>query len=480
VMSGTIKLYNTMSRKLEELESPTDQPLKIYTCGLTVYAQAHIGNWRKYIFDDTLIRTLKYFGYTVERSMNHTDVGHLVSNDDEGADKLQKAANSQRKTAWEIAESYIELFESEFREFGLLWPDYLVRATKTIDQQIAMVQNLEDLGFAYLIDDGVYFDTSKLTDYGKLARLDADNLQAGARIALNKQKRNVTDFALWKLSPKDEQRDMEWDSPWGVGFPGWHIECSAIAEHTLGAHIDIHTGGIDHVAVHHTNEIAQSEAVYGAPFSRFWLHNEHMMVEGEKMAKSKGNGFTLSDLRDRGFSPEDFRILMLQSHYRSQTNFTWQAMNDAQQIRLRLYNLAARQFQLSKDLNETSVKQGVFDNFKTKLTIALTNDLNTPQALAAVLELVKKLESSPIHKQDNDKLSGVLTDIEAVFGIQLANAKDIVSDVYALIEKRHQARAAQDYDLADKLRTQLAEQNVQVRDTGWGSVWEYVKSPELI
>lgn len=290
-----MKLYNTLSRQIKELQPLDGKTVKMYNCGLTVYSHPHIGNWLGYIYWDVLVRTLIAEGYNVERTQNITDVGHLTSDDDNGEDKMEKGAKREGITAWDVAERYISVAENESSLLGLTAADHLVRATAMIDEQIAFAKILDDKGYLYKIDgDGMYFDTAKLADYGKLARLDIDGLEAGSRVSVE-GKRNITDFAVWKFSPTDTKRDMEWDSPWGTGFPGWHLECSVIARETLGDQIDIHTGGVDHIPVHHTNEIAQTEAVTGKQFSQFWVHVNHIKSDGQKMSKSIGNVYTLED-----------------------------------------------------------------------------------------------------------------------------------------------------------------------------------------
>lgn len=465
-----VKLFNTLSRHKEVVE-PQKEALKIYTCGLTVYDRAHIGNWRTYIFNDTLIRTLKLHGYKVDRAMNHTDVGHLASDDDEGEDKLQKAAAKERKTAWEIAQEYIDLFENDMRTFNMVWPQHLVRATETIDEQIAFVKRLESKGYTYIIDDGVYFDTAKLTDYGKLAQLKTESLQEGARVAVNPQKRNPTDFAVWKFSPKDSQRDMEWDSPWGTGFPGWHLECSVIAQETLGPHIDIHTGGIDHIPVHHTNEIAQSESVHGPPFSRFWLHAEHLQVNSHKMAKSLGNGYTLQDLEEKGFTAMDFRLLALQSHYRTQANFTWKILEDARARRKRYYRLAERYMhQHSNDATNEASYLKLFDDTQQRMADALADDLNTPQALA----LLDEIPTSPISfsKKVAERAVAFFDFVDSAFGLDIIQqVTDISSEQKQLLKERAEAKGRGDYETADSIREQLHKQGIQLDDLNGHTEW---------
>ncbi|HET8709204.1 MAG TPA: cysteine--tRNA ligase, partial [Candidatus Saccharimonadales bacterium] len=340
-----MKLYNTLTRTVEEIVPLNPPVVTVYTCGPTVYDYPHIGNWFTFIRYDMLVRTLKTAGLNPKWVMNITDVGHLVSDADEGEDKLEKGARREGKTAWDVAEFYGNYFVKGLQRLNILAPDYLPKATGHIEEQIELVKILEDKGYTYKTSDGVYFDTAKFPKYADFARLDVDEQQAGARVEYNAEKRNPTDFALWKFSPKDHKRDMEWDSPWGVGFPGWHLECSAMSKKYLGATIDIHSGGIDHIPVHHTNEIAQSEAATGQPLAHYWLHTNHITIEGEKISKSLGNGITLEDIEARGFSLEAFRLHVLESHYRSQSKFSWESL-EAAANRLQAYEaMADRQWQ---------------------------------------------------------------------------------------------------------------------------------------
>ena len=314
-----IQLYNTLTRRKDTLTPLTPGKVSIYTCGLTVYSQPHIGNWVSYIYWDVLVRLLRAAGLVVTRTQNITDVGHLTSDADDGEDKMQAGAQREGLTAWDIARKYMAIAEHEAYDLlGLTRPDHLVRATDYIPQQIAFARALEEKGYTYRIPgDGLYFDTSKLAHYGQLARLDIAGLAAGARVSAA-GKRNATDFAIWKLSPPGATRDMEWESPWGVGFPGWHLECSVIARETLGDQIDIHTGGIDHIPVHHSNEIAQTESLTDKQFARVWLHNNHLKVDGRKMSKSLGNIITLADITAHGAHPMAFKLAILSKHYRTE------------------------------------------------------------------------------------------------------------------------------------------------------------------
>lgn len=451
-----MKLYNTMSRSKELVKPLNDNHIALYTCGLTVYSHPHIGNWVAYIYWDVLVRTLRASGFTVQRVQNITDVGHLTSDEDAGEDKMSVAALREGKTAWDVAKKYSQIADQEaYEQLGLLRPDHTPKATDYIPQQIAFVQALEEKGYTYQLEDGVYFDTSKLEDYGKLARLDIKGLQFGARVA-DTGKKNPTDFAVWKFSAPGEKRDMEWDSPWGKGFPGWHLECSVMARELLDDQIDIHTGGIDHIPVHHTNEIAQTEAVTGKPFANTWLHANHLKVDGTKIAKSLGNGYTLQDITDKGFDVQAFKLMVLSKHYRTEGNFTWDILQAAQN--------RLNHWQAVSDLRwQASGSEVTFDH-KATLEL-LQDDLDTPAALAAIDKYFDTVESSVGAPTDE-----ALDFIRDVLGIDLYR-EDVPQDVKQLIKQREKARQDQDWTMADKLRDQLEQQKIAVRDTDQGSIW---------
>lgn len=474
-----MKLYNTMSRSVETLKPLEDNIIKLYTCGLTVYSQPHIGNWLGYIYWDVLVRALRNDGYRVIRTQNITDVGHLVSDDDDGEDKMEKGARAEGLTAWDVADKYMAIAEHEaFDLLRLARPDHLSRATDYIDQQIAFAQELEQKGYTYLIDDGLYFDTSKLDDYGKLARLDTAGLAAGARVAMT-DKRNPTDFAIWKLSPEGVKRDMEWDSPWGKGFPGWHLECSVIARETLGDRLDIHTGGIDHIPVHHTNEIAQTESLTDTTFANVWLHNNHIKVDGQKMSKSLGNIYTLDDITDRGFSLDAFKLLALSKHYRTEGNFTWDILQASQNRLQNWRNYAALRHQTHDTLDDDDRKDERDDHVsllatKQAVVEALRDDLDTPKALALIDESFSQLDNVPTAKIHRTSLQSLLETIDELFGLELlATTPDIDEEAKRLILERQRARENSDWQRSDELRDQLLEQGVKLHDTSAGIVWSY-------
>ncbi len=454
-----MKLHNTLTRKTDELKPLDDKQVKLYTCGLTVYSQPHIGNWVAYIYWDVLVRVLKASGYSVERVQNITDVGHLTSDEDAGEDKMSVAALREGKTAWDVAEKYIRIADHEaYKLLGLLRPEHMPRATDYIPQQIAFVEELERKGFTYKLADGVYFDTSKLKDYGRLARLDIKGLRFGARVA-DTGKKSPTDFAVWKFSNPDEKRDMEWDSPWGKGFPGWHLECSVMARELLGDQIDIHTGGVDHIPVHHTNEIAQTEAVTGKPFAQIWLHNNHLKVNGTKIAKSMGNGFTLRDIIDKGYDVQAFKLLVLSKHYSTEGNFTWEILDAAQNRLKRWQAMADRRWQLPSSglmLSEMPFSDKLQDN------------LDTPGALAVIDSYFDGLENqSTAPNVESLKL------INNLLGINLLT-EDAPQSVNKLLAERQRARDDKRWDEADKLREKLAQEGYDIRDTKDGQIWSHL------
>lgn len=464
----SVTLYNTMTRTTDSLVTLEPNKVKIYTCGLTVYAQPHIGNWVGYIYWDVLVRTLRANGYVVERTQNYTDVGHLVSDDDNGEDKMEKGARSEGLSAWDIAEKYIAVAEHEaYQELGLLRPEHLERATDFIPQQIEFVKELEAKGFTYEIpQEGIYFDTSKLTDYGKLARLDIDGLEAGARVSVE-GKRSITDFALWKFSPKDEKRDMEWESPWGKGFPGWHLECSVIARETLGDQIDIHAGGIDHIPVHHTNEIAQTEALTGKEFSKFWVHNNHLKVDGGKMSKSLGNIYTLADIKEKGFDVEAFKLMVLSKHYPTEGNFTWEILESFQNVLNKFRAWSDLQFQ-----GLTSIK--LADNYKSALKAVkreLSTNLNTPNALALINGMLNRTSEIGV---DSAAITEASTEVDALFGLTLSKREDITAAQKEVLAKRSNARKNKDWATSDELRNDLKKQGIDVRDISDQQVWSRI------
>lgn len=477
-----MKLHNTLTGSTDQPTPLNGNTVKLYTCGLTVYSQPHVGNWLGYIYWDVLVRALRADGYEVERTQNITDVGHLTSDDDNGEDKIEKGARREGATAWTIAKKYSAIAEHEAYELlGLIRPDHLIAATSLIDKQIEFAQALEQKGYLYEIpEDGMYFDTSKLTDYGKLARLDIGGLEGGIRVAVS-GKKHITDFAVWKFSPKDTQRDMEWDSPWGKGFPGWHLECSVIARETLGDQIDIHTGGIDHIPVHHTNEIAQTESFTGKQFSQVWLHNNHIKIDGHKISKSLGNTYTLQDIINQGYSLDAFKLMTLAKHYRTEGNFSWEIIDASSNRLQRWRNVAARRWQIHDTLDNDDTKDNRFD-VNGKLLAAshaalerLNDDLDTPGALVAIEQAFDAIEQAPLASLQHSALRQLLEWIDETLGLRLRETTpDIPDEAKKLILERREAREQKDWEASDTIRDELkANFGVDVLDTPSGTIWQY-------
>ncbi len=449
-----LHLFDTYTRNLRKFEPLHPPEVGLYTCGPTVYDYAHIGNLRTYIFEDILRRVLELNGYSVKHVMNITDVGHLVSDADTGEDKMEKGSRRTGKTAWEIAEFYTQAFKDDLRHLNIKEPMIWCRATDHILEQIALVQCIEAKGFTYRTSDGIYFDTSKLPDYGYLARLDIEGLQAGARVDLG-EKRNVTDFALWKFSPANEKRQMEWDSPWGKGFPGWHIECSAMSAKYLGEFFDIHCGGEDHIMVHHPNEIAQTQACHGTRLANFWMHGYFLQLDEAKMAKSAGTFLRVQTLIERGIDPLAYRFFCLGAHYRSKLNFNWESLQGAATALDRL-RAAAHEWGEPGTSDETYVGQFLEQ---------ANDDLNMPRALAVTWDLVKS-------DLPNATKKATLLHFDNVFGLQLAEWKPVEvavpETISALVEQRQQARKEKRWKDADALREQVHSAGFEIEDTPQG------------
>lgn len=467
-----MKFYNTPYKTKQDFKTITDDTVTMYTCGPTVYDYPHIGNWYTFVRYDTLQRVLTAAGYNVNWIMNITDVGHLVSDADDGEDKLEKGARREGKTAWDVAKKYTEYFEKGLDRLNITIPTNMPKATDHIEEQIRLVKTLEKKGHTYTINDGVYFDVTTFPEYGAMAGLDLKALKAGARVEVNKQKKHPADFALWKLSPKDQKRDMEWESPWGVGFPGWHLECSAMSQKYLGDTIDIHAGGIDHIPVHHTNEIAQSEAATGKKLAHYWLHMAHILVDNKKMSKSAGTFLTLEDVEKKGFDVLAFRLMVLQSHYRTEAHFSWDNLQAAQNLLNKWRNWACLQYQ--PDFLESSEDVAILVQETGKsVAIALGDDLNTPAALTFVNHLIDTTQGSGISK---DQIIDVLQSIDNLFGLDLSEQPDITSKQKKLIEQREAARQEKDFKKADTLREELQQQGIEIDDTAHGQRWGRIYS----
>lgn len=465
-----LRFYNTLGRKVENFVPIHKNSVRLYTCGPTVYDYPHIGNWAAYIRWDMLARTLKVSGYGVNWVMNITDVGHLTSDDDTGEDKLEAGARREGKTAWQIAEFYTDAFKQGLRELNISLPfSNLFKATDYIKDQVNLIKQIEEKGYAYVIDDGVYFDTSKLKDYGKLQGITSSaTLQTNSRIDPNPQKRNPRDFALWKFTPGGKKRDMEWDSPWGRGFPGWHIECSAIAMNRLGETLDIHAGGVDHIATHHTNEIAQSESVTSRRFSRFWIHSEFYTVSGTKISKSLRNGITLANLKNHKINPIEFRLFVLQSHYRAHADFSWADLQAASNRLKGLQTMADLRFQ---PVENSPISSNHFAKFKSQIIKFLQDDLNTPEALAALSGLESLLLNSGVNKNHVNKFGELIDWLDEVFGLRLSASEDLTYAQKELLARRSAAREAKDWAQSDEIRDTLEKEGVGVNDGIHDQLW---------
>lgn len=450
-----LRLYNTLTRKLETFDPFNSNLVKVYTCGPTVYSQPHVGNFAAYVYWDLMVRTLEVNDYKVERVINLTDVGHLVSDGDDGEDKLEKGARKSGKTVWEVAEYYISAFQKDFRRLQLREPTSWARATDYINEDIAIVDLLTKKGYTYETTDGVYFDTSKFEAYADFAKLQLDQLRAGARVEFSNEKKNPSDFAVWKFIQPGEQHTMRWDYLGRPGYPGWHLECSTIIHNLLGETIDIHTGGIDHIPVHHTNEIAQSEAAFDKKLAKYWLHCNFLTVDGEKISKSLGNIYTIDDLVKQGYSPLDFKMWVLQGHYQTERDFSLEQLESARVRRLNWRNRIA--------LCHQGQQKTVTPNQYEKILAALDDNLNSPQAFATIDEAGN---GDTKFWQYIDKL----------FGLSLLHDAPVLTDEQEkLINQRASARNKKDFARSDELRQQLADDNISISDTPDGQVWGYVR-----
>ena len=459
-----INLYNTLTGQTEKFEPIDQDQVRLYTCGPTVYNYAHIGNLRTYIFEDILKKTLTHIGgYQVKHVMNVTDVGHLTDDGDGGEDKMELSASKESRTVWEIADFYWQAFRDDLERLNIEEPDIWCKATDEIETQINQVRQIEEKGLTYTIEgDGIYFDTSKTDDYGKLAPKNIEGLMAGARVDIVEGKRNPTDFALWKFSPDDAKRLMEWPSPWGTGFPGWHIECSAMAIRYLGDRLDIHCGGVDHINIHHTNEIAQAEAALGHKWCNWWVHGEFLTMKG-KMSKSSGNFLTLQSLIDDGYPPEAYRYFLLGAHYRQQLAFSEEGMKAAASAIKNLKRAVLELCQESKGGTEAS------EEHMQPFSAALADDLNAPRALAAMWNVIKW--DGPANTR-----YATLMEMDKILGLGMdsmtESAEDIDSEsIERLLEERVAARAAKDFARADGIRDELAEQGIEIMDSAEGTTW---------
>ncbi len=458
-----INLYNSLTRK-KEVFTPINSPeVGIYACGPTVYEYQHIGNLRRYLGDDILRRVLAIGGFRVKYVMNITDVGHLTSDADTGEDKLEKSAREKGKSAYELAKFYEENFFKQTDALNIKRPDIVCKATEHIQEQIEMIGEIEKNGFSYKTEDGVYFDTSKLSDYGLLTG-GKEGIRPGARVDVA-GKKHPTDFALWKFSPKDSKRQMEWESPWGVGFPGWHIECSAMSRKYLGVPFDIHTGGVDHIATHHTNEIAQSEGATGKIPAKFWMHHEFLQVDGGKMAKSLGNTYTVDDVIQKGFDPLALRYLFLTAHYRDPLNFTWENLKAAETSLANLRTQVGSLKEQEKRSALSAEKNEKIEGYRGQFVSALNDDLNTAKALAVFREMLK----SNIPAEDKYDLAASFDEVLGLGLTGIAVTKvEIPEKVQKLAERREKLRQEGKYQEADKVRDEIEKEGFVLEDTPEG------------
>ncbi|MEI6054114.1 MAG: cysteine--tRNA ligase [Candidatus Saccharibacteria bacterium] len=485
----TLQLFNTLTGHIDEFVSQKDKQVLLYTCGPTVYSHPHIGNLAAYIYWDILVRILDANDYEVKRVMNITDVGHLTSDADSGEDKLELSAKKENKTAWEIADFYTDYFMNDMEKLNLIKPQFIAKATDYVPQQLDLIRKLKEKGYTYQINDGIYYDTSKFIKYADFANLDLSAQKSGTRIDINPEKKSPSDFALWKFSPENEKRDMEWATPADLldnkptneedkimGFPGWHLECSAIAMSLLGNTIDIHTGGIDAIPVHHTNEIAQTEAVTGVKLSNYWLHNNFLKVNGTKISKSLGNVYKLEDLVRIGYSPADFRMFVLQGNYRNEGNFTFENLLSAKNRLNNWRNIAALRHQIHSI--ETNDEDGLHLLAVPKLIIeAVNDDLGTPAALKIIDETFSKIASSNLGDINRQDLVQLLETIDSLLGLRLIESTpDIPDEAKQAILERKRAREIKDWKKSDELRDQLLTANIIIRDTNTDSIWEYKNS----
>lgn len=451
-----MQIYNTLTRKKEEFSPINSKAVTMYSCGPTVYSYAHIGNMRAYLFMDSLRRALKLNGYTINGVLNITDVGHLLSDSDEGEDKMEVAAKASGKSPYEIAEHYTSIFLNDIKRLNIGLPEIIAKATEHIDDMLTFVEGLMEKGFAYETSDGIYFDIGKFPSYGRLSGGKLEDNIAGARVDVNTEKRHPADFALWKKAPKEHI--MQWDSPWGKSYPGWHIECSAMSRKYLGDTFDIHTGGVDHIPIHHENEIAQSEALTGKKSVNYWMHGEFMQIDGGKMSKSLGNTYTLDDLGDKGYSPMAFRYFCLNTHYRKKLNLTFEGLDGAKTAYKRLLTLV-------KDCKASTnnIDDSIIEAFKSNFINAINDDINFPLALGHLWTLLKNGTAKNVYDAciwADETLGLSLNDFSL-----LDNKAEIPADILAIANERKSARDNKEWAKSDELRAKLTELGWAVKDS---------------
>lgn len=462
-----LRIFNTLTRRVEEVKLIKVPEVKLYTCGPTVYDYATIGNLRSFVFYDILRRAMEFDGLSVKHVMNITDVGHLVSDMDQGQDKIEKGAQREGKTVWQVAQYFTDAFKKDVAALNNLPPsvhrggDVYVKATDFIVEQIELIERLLEKGYAYQTEEAIYFDVTKLSDYGELSGQKLEDKQVGVRkeVVTDGNKKNQHDFAIWFFTVgRFAHHTMRWPSPWGEGFPGWHLECSAIIHSLLGEPIDVHTGGVDHIGTHHTNEIAQSEAAYGHKLANYWVHNEFLLVDGQKMSKSLNNFYTLAELKKKGFEPQALRLLFLQAHYRSQLNFTWDSLEAAQQL---LSSWEAWSDLVYQPKTRIPVSQQKVDHLISNLKKHVDDDLNTPKAIAEINTIIDKYAPT----------LSLLEDIDKLLGFTLSSRVDIAESQKAQISKREEARIKKDWARADEIRSELEKQRIGIEDTQGGPIW---------
>ena len=463
-----MKLYNTLNRKVEEFVPKDKNDVKMYTCGPTVYHYAHIGNLRTYITEDVIEKSLNYLGYKVNRVMNITDVGHLTSDSDSGEDKMLKGAKRENKSVLEIADMYTKAFKEDCKKLNIKWPDTVSKATDNIDMYIKIITKLLDDGYAYIAGGNVYFDTSKLDDYYRLTNHKIDEMVVGVRegVEEDSNKKNQADFVLWFTKSKFQDQELKWDSPWGLGYPGWHIECSGIAIKYLGEYLDLHCGGVDNIFPHHTNEIAQSESYLGHSWCNFWVHGEHLNDRAGKMSKSNGEFLTISLLEKLGYNPLAYRYLCLNSYYHNTLTFTYEildgAANEYNKLKSRVENIK----------NEGEYQEDVFNKYVNKFKEALSNDMNTSYCLTILYELLKDSNAN-----GNTKIK-IIEDFDKVLSLDLLKKeessidKELENYIKEMIEKRNEYKKNKDYENADKIREELLNKGIVIKDTRDGTIYE--------
>ena len=460
-----IKFYNTLTKRKDVFIPLDKETVRMYSCGPTVYKNATIGNMRTNIFQDVLRRVLRYNGYKLKHVMNITDVGHLVSDGDEGEDKMLKSAREEHKSPLEIAEYYTKLFFKDLKALNIETPEVVCKATDHINEMIEYVKKLMANGYAYETSTAIYFDVSKLDKYGILSGINLADQKSGARVEVDKEKKNPYDFALWIKAP--ENHLMKWDSPWGPSYPGWHIECSAMGQKYLGEQFDIHTGGIDLIPTHHENEIAQSKGACRKIPARYWMHGEYLLINGGKMSKSLGNVYLLDDIVNRGYDPLVYRLFSYSCHYRNKLNFTWEGMD-----------ASAKSYERLKDgyqkhlVGEDEIAQEVIDEFENRFHMAINDDLNMPLAMSVVWEVVR-------YEQKSKKLADLLLKFDSVMGLQIdkrTEKEEIPEEILELVEQRKLARQERDYAKSDEIRDTLKEKGYEVKDTKDGMTVEKIKN----